>query len=46
VEISEKEKGLCITSQLFVLDTFQVSLCKALNVGIEPKDIRNALLAT
>jgi hypothetical protein len=28
------------------LDTFQVSLCKALNVGIEPKDIRNALLAT
>ena len=46
MEISDKENGLCSIGQLFVLDAFQVALRKALNVGIEPKDIRNALLAT
>jgi hypothetical protein len=46
MEISEKEKGLCSIIQLFVLDAFQVAPRKALNAGIEPKDIRNALLTT
>jgi len=46
MEISEEENGLCSISQLFVLDAIQVAFRKALNVGIEPKDIRNALLAT
>jgi hypothetical protein len=46
LEISEKGNGLCSISQLFVLDAFQIALRKALNVGIEPKDICNELLTT
>lgn len=45
VEISEEENGLYSISQQFVLDAFQFALRKALNVGIEPNDIRNVLLA-